>query len=340
MKFISRAPARISLCNGGDTDYYINEIGWTNLINATLKSAGYLCEVEPRKKGDIRYQYINYFHKTKKQFKITNAKKDKRKELELITTTISKIHPEFKGSIKIKTNVPEKSGLGGSTSLVVSLIKSLLKSKNEEVSHPEKIAKLAYEIERKILKINGGYQDQWAAAFRGGVNYLEFRKKGVFLEPLWLPEKLMKKLENSLMLFYIEPRKGDSGNIHDILSKRLKTRKKKKDLNFMKERRENVLKTREALLEGNMKKFADLLNYEQLSKQEMIKDILSKNFRKIYETALKNGAVAGKVSGAGYGGCAIFLYPKKNKKKFINGMKSLGCVNIPVKLERLNTMGE
>ncbi len=336
MKFYGRSPVRISLCNGGDTDYYIKEMGWTNLVNATLDSGYYLCEIEEKKQNFIDYSYSNLFSRTGNYRRIEHLNEEE-KDLKLIIETIKRINPDFKGDIKVTTNVPEKSGLGGSSSLVVSLIKALVKSSDIKIM-PEKIARIAYEIERVKVGIKGGYQDQWAAAFSGGVNYFEFRNKNIFIEPLWLPEMLMKKLEKNLVLFFMEPRKGDSGDIHVKLEAHLKE-KKKEDIEMMMRRRENVLKTREALLNGDLKKFAELLNVEQKSKEILIKDLLTQKASKIYHDALSNGAIAGKVSGAGSGGCVLFIYDKKDKNRFIKKMGDLGCVNLPLKLQRLNSMG-
>lgn len=340
MKFYGESPVRISLCNAGDTNYYIKEMGWTNLINATLSSGFYFCEIEKKKQDFIDYSYKNSFSKTGNYRRINDLNEDEP-DLRLIIETIKKIAPYFRGNIRMYTNVPEKGGLGGSSSLVVSLIKALIKTTNIQNITPEKIAWMAYKIERINLGIKGGYQDQWAAAFSGGVNYLEFRKNKVFIEPLWLSEKLMKKLENNIILFFIEPRKGDSGDIHKELESRLKEkRKREEDINIMTKRRDNVLKTREALLRGDIRKFAELLNVEQKSKEILMKGLLTPKANKLYKGALDNGALAGKISGAGSGGCAFFIYEKKDKNKFIKKMNDLGCVNLPLKLQRLNTMGK
>ncbi len=338
MKFYGKSPVRISLCNGGDTDYYIKEMGWTNLINATLNSGFYACAVEKKNQNFIDYSYKNEFSKTGNFRRIYDLNSEEQ-DIKIVTETIKEINPDFKGEIKMYTNVPEKSGLGGSSTLIVSLIKSLIKTKDMKMT-PEKIAWTAYDIERIKLGIKGGYQDQWAAAFSGGVNYLEFRNKNVFIEPLWLSEILMKKLENNLILFFIEPRKGDSGNIHAKLEARMKQKGKKEDIDMMLKRRENVLITRETLLRGDLKKFAELLNTEQKSKEMLMKDLLTQKTKKIYDEALANGAIAGKISGAGSGGCAFFVYDKKDKNKFIKKMSELGCINLPLKIQRLNSMGE
>lgn len=337
MKFYGKAPVRISLCNGGDTDYYIKILNWTNLINATLASGKYFCEVEEKNQNFIHYHYKNIF--LKKEFSKKIESLEDEKELGLIIETIKEIKPSFKGDIKIITNVPEKSGLGGSSSLAVSLIRALLKTNKTKHINPEKIAQLAYKIERINLGINGGYQDQWAAAFSGGVNYLEFSKDKVFIEPLWLSEKLMKKLEENIFLFFIEPRKGDSGNIHSLMKKNI-NKKKTEDIQVLLDKRDNVSKTRDVLLKGDIYHFSKLLNKEHEDKMKLVQNLLTSKMKNIYDSAISYGALAGKISGAGSGGCAFFLYNKKDKFRFIKKMNELGCTNLPVKLQRLNSMGE
>jgi len=338
MKFYGKSPVRISLCNGGDTDYCINILGWTNLINVTLNSGTYICEVEEKKKNFIDYSYKNLFHKTGNYRRIVdiNAKEE---DISLITETLKEVNPYFRGNIKIWANVPEKSGLGGSSSLIVSLIKALIKTTNKRGMSSEEIAWLAYKIERINMGIKGGYQDQWAAAFSGGINYLEFKKNNVFIEPLWLSEKIIKRMEDNIFLFFLEPRKGDSGNIHYQLEKKIK-RKNKNDINIMLERRENVTRTREALLRSDLQKFAELLNKEHRNKLKLLKSLLTERAERIYSTAMRHGALAGKISGAGSGGCAFFIYENKDKKKFIKKMKDLGCIYMPIKFQRLDSMGE
>src|SRR3989344_2157591 len=280
-------------------------MGWGNIINATLSTHGYRCLVEPKNQEFINYTYINNFSKTNVNYKITdlNTKDD---NLKLITTTIKIISPNFKGNLTIIT--------------------------------PEENAELSYKIERKILGIGGGYQDQWAAAFGGGVNYLEFRKNNVFLEPLWLHEDLMNWLEKHILLFYLEPRLGDSGTQHKEQEKNFQNDKDK--LNTMLKRRENVLKTRDALLNGNIYKFADLIRKEHYHKNSIDPKTTTSKSGFIYQEALDNGAIAGKISGAGRGGCAIFITEIKNRQKIIERLKKFGAIHMPIKLQRLHQMGE
>ena len=100
MKFYGKSPVRISLCNGGDTDYYVNALGWTNLINATLSSGTYFCEIEQKQQNFIDYFYKNNFLKKEYHKRIVNLE-DKKEDLILITETVKEIAPLFRGNIKI-----------------------------------------------------------------------------------------------------------------------------------------------------------------------------------------------------------------------------------------------
>lgn len=149
----------------------------------------------------------------------------------------------------------------------------------------------------------------------------------------------MKKLEENIILFYLEPRLGNSGETHKELEKNL-NKKKKETLNIMLNRRNNVMKTREVLLKGDIKKFAELLNEEHKQKETLNSKTTTEKSKIFYDAAMKNGAIAGKISGAGQGGCAFFICKKENQERVIKKLSSMGAVYLPLKMQRLNHMGE
>ena len=172
----------------------------------------------------------------------------------------------------------------------------------------------------------------------GGVNYLEFRKGNVFIEPLWLDEKLMQHLEESILLFYLEPRIGNSSQTHEKLEASFK-RKKKETTKIMIARRDNVLKTRDCLLKGKIGEFARLLNEEQRKKELLNSNTITTKSKELYEIAISAGSVAGKISGTGEGGCAFFICSKSRQKTVIQALQQKGVIHLPLRLERLDKMG-
>ena len=106
-------------------------------------------------------------------------------------------------SVKIisYSEVPNGSGLGGSSTLVVAVMSALLKYLNINISKKQ-LVKDAIFLEREICKIPGGSQDQYAAVY-GGLNFIEFKKnRNVFVTKIKTSDKFMNLLESSIMLFY------------------------------------------------------------------------------------------------------------------------------------------
>ena len=292
-------PVRLSFGNGGDTDYYLQEIGWGCVLNATLKSLYYKCHLIPGDKTVLHYN--DYFAKTKDSFPILQYTLT-GVHLDLFKATLAHVHPEYSGEIHIDTNVPPRSGLGGSSSLMVALIASLRKLKNENL-HPEAIASTAYLIERNIMNIKGGYQDQWAASYGTGFNLFTFKIGKVAVEPLKLEEKTLQRLENHLCLFSVSPRKISSGKVHELQEKKAKE-DKALVMDIMVKKRNNTIQMAEALKAGDLHSFGKCLNTEWELKKAVTPGIVDDDLEKIYGLAKQHGALGGKVTGSG--GCSFF----------------------------------
>src|SRR3989338_2685757 len=214
----TRCPARISFGNGGDTDYYIKEIGWGCIVNATLSSLYFECKINGKEERAIIYN--DHLEKSSEKTILQNLKLEGDK-LDLIKATISYLNPYFKKSIEINTNIPKESGLGGSSTLNVALALALLKDKGE-LTNPEELAKITYYIERKILQVEGGYQDQWAAAYGRGLNLMIFKNKRVEVVPIKITKDTIRKLEENSILVYFSQRRDSGKEIHKDQENKIK----------------------------------------------------------------------------------------------------------------------
>ena len=176
---------------------------------------------------------------------------------------------------------------------------------------PNELAELACDIEINKLKEPIGKQDQYISAF-GGLNCFYFKKNGnVIVEPLKISHKSIEDLEDNLLIFFT----GFSRNASDILREQDKKSKKfeekiLRNLNFVKEL---GLKSKKYLENGNINKFAELMNVHWDYKQSRSKNMTNKFISKCYDDALKNGAVGGKLVGAGGGGFLMFYANNKEK---------------------------
>ncbi|HII15005.1 MAG TPA: hypothetical protein HA362_01720 [Nanoarchaeota archaeon] len=328
MKIICRTPVRINLANGGDTDYYLNEIGWGCVVNATLASHFYEFAIndDDAAKLDV-VDYFDYIANPNRTYRLESNVS----ELDLLKATMKEIGVDIRNSFALRTNVPMQSGLGGSSALNVAMISALLHQKGEEIV-PHKIAALSYDIERKRMNVPGGYQDQYASAYGSGFNYMEFRNEGVTVDNMQLSDDVIEKLEKNLLLYYLAKRKYSGSKMHN-LQKETAEKDPERVKALLLEKRDNALKIKDALMAGALDGFGRLL-----LKEGQIKTKLSGTGNEFFEgvmrLALDNGAFGGKISGAGSGGCMFFYVPDEKLEGFRQAMASTGAVEMNYRFQR------
>ncbi len=169
------------------------------------------------------------------------------------------------------------------------------------------LSKKSVNFEQNILKEIVGSQDQIAAAY-GGFNSIKFNKDGSYIvRSLKLKNKAEENLNKKLLLLYT----GNQRRAHDIAKTYVKdlSNNKKKEMRAI---QEFVFKDKVYLKNGSLDDFGDLLNESWYKKKELSKNISSNLIDSIYSKALKNGALGGKILGAGGGGFFLF-YVRENK---------------------------
>ena len=310
---ISRSPLRITL-GGGGTDlpsYYKKNGGF--IISAAINKYVYVTITRPFKEGIyLKYSKIEKVKKISQIYhpiirEVLKLQKLKTPQIEITTLT----------------DIPSGTGLGSSGSFTTGLVKALYAHKKKLIQ-PQELAELACHIEIDRLKEPIGKQDQYISSY-GGVNCFYFKKNGeVLVEPLKISHKSLVDLEDNLLIFFT----GYSRNASDILKEQDKKTKKEEEkmlenLNFTKEL---GLKSKKYLESGNLNKFGELMNLHWEYKQSRSKRMTNKKISQSYNEALKNGAIGGKLVGAGGGGFLMFYTNNKEKlrKKMIqNGLEEV-----------------
>jgi D-glycero-alpha-D-manno-heptose-7-phosphate kinase len=215
-------------------------------------------------------------------------------------------HLEYTG------NVPTSSGLG--TSGVMNLVwLGLISQRKKDFNsdYKKELAETVYKMEQ-AMGLVGGKQDQYASAF-GGINFMEFKKDKVKIERLNLSKEFIKELESKLILVYTG-KPHFSGNSNKAMIDNLK--KGKNNANLLRIKK-IAIEMKNALLNKNISKFAELMNEETKERKKLHKSIIPKNIQKIITLGMQNGAVAAKICGSGGGGSILFLGNKeKLKEKF------------------------
>lgn len=201
-------------------------------------------------------------------------------------------------------DAPPGSGLGASSTMVVAIIKAFAEWRNLPLGEYE-IARLAYEIERKYLNFSGGKQDQYAAAF-GGFNFMEFLSNDyVVINPLRIKRWIMDELEANILLYYTGVSRSSAMIIEE--QKRNTSQGEKMILEATHKIKQSAIEMKEALLLGNIKSFAEILGRGWENKKRLASSITNSDIDRVFDVAIRAGAITGKVSGAGGGGYIIFV---------------------------------
>ncbi|KPH50763.1 dehydrogenase [Helicobacter pullorum] len=222
------------------------------------------------------------------------------------------VHKPLSFSLHTYSDVPSGSGLGGSSTLVVGIIKAFAEWLNLPLGEYE-IAKLAFEIEREDMGIVGGAQDQYAATF-GGFNFMEFYdQKRVIVNPLRIKNWIASELEARVVLYFTnitreakdieEHKKGKLGD--------------QKSLEAMHAIKQDAVAMKEALFKADFDALAKILGKSWQSKKVISEIVSNDELERIYNLAMANGAYSGKTSGAGAGGFMFFLVDPIKKYQLI-----------------------
>ena len=316
----SKVPFRISL-GGGGTDLSSFSKNHTGaVINVTLHLFTHT-SLQLRDDTNVTFEWVNKNEIEQHSF---SNELDCSYGLKLFKATHNHIFKRFNlepvgYDIVTYQDVPTGSGLGTSSTLIVSLIGVYQELFNLPLGEYD-IADMAVQIERNELKENGGKQDQYAAAF-GGWNYMEFKGNDVIVNPLRIKDKIQNELANNIVLYYTNsPRKSS-----DILEEQIHRieNNSKTSILSLHALVEQAKMIKDCLIKGNINELGEMLDYGFKQKSQLANGIINTEINKIYETAIKAGATGGKISGAGGGGFMIFYCPNNTKYKVINELDKL-----------------
>ena len=305
----SKAPLRLGFAGGGtDIAVYYERYGGY-VLNATIELFTY-CTLQPNNSGKIIFNAAD-LNITEEYNSVTNIQNQTKLPLHVgiynhICAQYCNAKP-LSFSMTTYSDAPAGSGLGSSSTMVVTIIKSFVEWLNLPLGEYD-IAALAYKIEREELGLAGGKQDQYAATF-GGFNFMEFYNNNqVIVNPLRLKRWIKNELEASLVLFYT----GVSRESANIINEQIEHTQKgdQKNIEGLHELKRQASLMKESLLKGDFTGFSNCLMNGWMAKKNAASSISNSFLEELYEYALKNGAESAKISGAGGGGfMMIFCDP-------------------------------
>lgn len=319
---ITRTPFRISFFGGG-TDYpvYYREHGGA-VLSTTIN----------------KYCYINCRHLPPffdYKYRIRYTRREETESIDQIQ------HPAVRECLKFckiekgiemvhTSDIPARSGIGSSSSFTVGFLNALY-ALSGRMSTKRQLAREAIYTEQVLTKENVGSQDQVAAAF-GGLNRIEFGgDREFFVNPIPISNEKLSRLQRNLLLFF----SGISRTASDIAGEQIRmTPKKTNELGEMK----GLVDEACSILNGrcaDIDDFGRLLNESWQIKRGLTSSITNSRIDEIYESAMKAGALGGKLCGAGGGGFLLLYIPEEFQAKAKENLK--GLLHVPFGFESLGS---
>ncbi len=326
--FRARAPARISFGGGGtDIKPYCAEHGGA-VTSTTISKYTYVTLHEKNAPEEVTTVYAHDLHEITRipagQYKYDG-------KADLVKAVLKHFDVRQPVEIHIHSDLPPGSGMATSSSLTVALIGACARMQKRRLSKYD-VAYLAYKIEREELGQRGGYQDQFAAAF-GGFNYIKF-KESVTVHPLRLTSRVRLELRYRLLLVY-------TGKTHlsSAIQEQMMQGYSLQKADFLEgmARLKKVAKQMRDLLIlddlGRLDEFGQLLHEGWDAKQSLSDKISTGEVDALYMLARQEGALGGKLLGAGGGGHVLLFINPEKRATLVEKLEGLGGQVVPFEFD-------
>jgi len=305
---ISRTPHRISFFGGG-TDYpeYFLEHGG-KVLGAAIDKYCYL---------SLRKLPPYFEHKHRLVYsKMENVNTIDEIVHPAVRETLRYLNIDYGVSVHHDGDIPARSGMGSSSAFTVGILNSLHALNGKMVSR-EELTREAICVEQELIRESVGSQDQVFAA-HGGFNVVEFLQNGeIFVEPIIMTSERLKAFGSRLMLFFT----GLSRTASDIASDKIKNiPNNSQSLSRMK----NLVDEAYKIIispKRNLSEFGELMNETWELKKNLSDKISNPKIEEMHETAMQNGAIGGKLCGAGGGGFMLLYVEPDNQQKVKDVLK-------------------
>jgi len=297
---IARSPLRITLGGGGSDlpSYYREHEGF--LVSAAIDKYVYVTVLRPFTQGI----FLKY------------------SQLEHVATIPEIRHPIIREALDILdfrtpqieittlADIPAGTGLGSSGSFTTALLKALYAHRKRHI-HQEELAELACQIEMDRLDEPSGKQDQYISAI-GGLTCFTFHKNDmVTTKPLGLSMETLFDLEDNLLLFFTGFSRSSSGILGDQKRKlQINDPEMLANLHYVKDL---GYRSRDALASGSIELFGELMHEHWKNKRRRTNGMSNSRIDEWYELGMRNGAIGGKLVGAGGGGFLMFMAYDRDK---------------------------
>jgi D-glycero-alpha-D-manno-heptose-7-phosphate kinase len=293
----AKSPVRVSFGGGGTdlTSYFVESGG--AVMNATISMYSHSVL---KKRDDSKIRITSRDLKKTIEGESIAALYEEHKDMHLILSLIKLINPNYGFELQVGSDFPVGSGLGGSAVVLSSIIGCFNQFREDRWDNYE-MAEMAFQAERLTLSVAGGWQDQYATVF-GGFNFMEFTDDHNVVHPLRVAPDTLCELEESLVLCFA----GGSHKSGDIHSDQKKEMQREDIKDLVAKNKDLTYRLKNFLLKGQLTSFGRGLHEAWMMKRQFSSKISTPELDAVYQLALDNGAIGGKLLGAGGGGYFIF----------------------------------
>lgn len=323
----ARAPMRISFAGGGtDVAPYPESEGGVVLSAAITRYAF----ASARLRDDDLFNLTSLDLGLIAEGRIGDLSELDRR-LHLLRAPVERLAGGRGVDLRVQSQAPPGSGLGASSTIVVAVVGALLAAQGR-LESDHRVAEQAVEIERGDLSLDGGTQDQYAAAF-GGVNFLEFHADGVTVNQLRLPTSTIATLEHNLLLCHLGTSRESATIIED--QRRRFEADEGSTASGLSRQKELATEMKQALLAEELDRFGALLDEVWQAKQDLSPMIATDDSLRAHSVALEAGALGGKITGAGGGGYMLFYSPFERRFEVSQALRDSGFEVLDVSIDEM-----
>ena len=310
---ITRTPLRISFFGGGTDlpDYYRQHEG--EVLSTTINKYLYITCRHMPPFWDYKHRFV-YGSKTELVSELDEI------DHPAIRETLRYLKIDHGVDMHYNTDIPAKSGIGSSSSFTVGLLNAL-NGLEGKISSKYQLMRDSIYIEQEMIKEPVGAQDQTAAAF-GGFNHIIFHKDGeIAVRPVTIPQKRVEELSSHLLLVFTGFQRY-SKNIEEK-----KIRNIGQNLSNLDEMKKYVSDALHILNSNeDIREFGALLNEAWNKKKQLADNVTDQRIDEMYGIGLRNGAIGGKLLGAGGGGFMLFFVTPENRERLKQMLNKYVCV--------------
>ena len=308
---ITKTPFRMSFFGGGtDMPEFFNEHGGAVISTTFDKYCYVIVRHMPPFHPYISELVHNRFERVNDMEEIEHP----------LIRECMRLHDIHEIRLTYEGDLPARSGLGTSSTFAVGMLNAFCALKGKMMSKRQ-LAQEAIKVERDILKEHGGWQDQVAAAY-GGLNRINFKDNDFSVHPIVIAPERKKELDSNLLLFYTGIQRFSSEIQADTFAKPVDKTQQLLDMLALVDEAERILTDKNTSLD----EFGKLLDTTWKLKRGTGSKISNGGIDKLYETAIKAGALGGKLLGAGGGGFLLFYCEKEKQETLKTALEDLMIV--------------